>query len=200
MKPLPEAIDQTDVQRVIYKFNAYVSSAYTVDTQTMHLRLPTGSVTSYSQEPAPVSKDGAKLKFGKYSNVAPFSVAPAHVHFEHPGAFATFTNVLREVELSLWGNVAVEEHYEVHHTGAALKQGFSRIDYQMRNAKGSSFERLTASLPQDATDLYYRDIIGNISTSHVRQEKSRVLFEVRTTHRLAAALLCRTHSQLPACG
>jgi oligosaccharyltransferase complex subunit alpha (ribophorin I) len=65
----------------------------------------------------------------------------------------------------------VEEHVDLLHSGAALKDGlFSRVDYQVRAAKGASFRSLTATLPPGAHDVYYRDVIGNISTSHVRDD------------------------------
>lgn len=68
----------------------------------------------------------------------------------------------------------------MRHSGAALKQGFSRIEYQMRNAKAASFNALTATLPKGASDVYYRDIIGNISTSHVRPGRESTLMEIET--------------------
>jgi hypothetical protein len=53
------------------------------------------------------------------------------------------------------------------------------VDYQTKNAKGSSFNNLVAIFPPGASDVYYRDVIGNISTSHVRSEKGRTVLEVR---------------------
>lgn len=94
--------------------------------------------------------------------------------------------MVREVEVSHWGklerlpfncsgymflsiaigNIAVEDIYELKHAGAVLKGGFSRFEYQARRgAPSPSFRSLTASLPAQAHDIYYRDQIGNISTS-----------------------------------
>jgi len=67
----------------------------------------------------------------------------------------------------------------LEHTGALLKGSFSRFEYQRnQNAKGSSFRSITAVLPTQATELYYRDQIGNISTSHVRETEEEIQFEV----------------------
>ena len=38
-------------------------------------------------------------------------------------------------QVSHWGNIAVEEHYQLVHTGAKLKSQFSRLDFQ-RNPIG----------------------------------------------------------------
>jgi len=85
---------------------------------------------------------------------------------------------LKEIEISHWGNIAVEESYYLKHTGAKLKGGFSRYDYQRSNQGVSSFRQINAVLPASATDIYYRDRIGNISTSHVRQSEEGVFVEV----------------------
>lgn len=53
-----------------------------------------------------------------------------------------------------------------------MKGGFSRFDYQMKRGGASpSFRNLVATLPAQATNIYYRDQIGNISTSDVRKTK-----------------------------
>ena len=85
----------------------------------------------------------------------------------------------KEVEISQWGNVAVTEWYEMRHTGAVLTGPFSRFEYQARGneAKGS-FNLLRASLPAVAHGIYYRDYIGNVSTSHVRKAKGETVLEV----------------------
>jgi len=67
----------------------------------------------------------------------------------------------------------------LEHSGARLKGSFSRYEYQRNpNAKGSSFRQIVAVLPPHATDLYYRDQIGNVSTSHVRETEKQIEFEV----------------------
>jgi len=85
---------------------------------------------------------------------------------------------LKEIEISHWGNIAVEESYYLKHTGAKLKGSFSRYDYQRSNQGVSSFRQINALLPASATDIYYRDRIGNISTSHVRPSDDGVHVEV----------------------
>lgn len=76
----------------------------------------------------------------------------------------------KEVEVSHWGSIALEEIYELKHAGAVLKGGFSRFDYQMKRGaqQQTSFRNLIADLPAQANNIYYRDQIGNISTSDIR--------------------------------
>lgn len=62
--------------------------------------------------------------------------------------------------------------------GAILKGPFSRYDFQ-RNSGASAVKSYTTLLPAAAQDLYYRDEIGNISTSNARVEDEFVSLELR---------------------
>lgn len=44
----------------------------------------------------------------------------------------------RVIEVSHWGNIAVEENVDLKHTGAVLKGPFSRYDYQRQPDSGIS--------------------------------------------------------------
>jgi oligosaccharyltransferase complex subunit alpha (ribophorin I) len=78
--------------------------------------------------------------------------------------------------------VAIEEIYELQHSGAKLKGGFSRFDYQMKRMNQSpSFRSLIGYLPAQSSNIYYRDQIGNISTSDIRVNSDGELeLEVQT--------------------
>jgi oligosaccharyltransferase complex subunit alpha (ribophorin I) len=55
---------------------------------------------------------------------------------------------------------------------------FCRIEYQARPyVRGaSSFRTLVARLPPRAHSVYYRDEIGNISTSHLWGDSQKVIY------------------------
>lgn len=123
--PFPAQIAQSETQLVKIGLSPVVASAYAIGKQHTIVRTPSSRIEGYAAEapfalPAP-SKDGSKVKFGPYSDVAAYSAGAAHVHTENNGPFATLASATREVEVSLWGNVAVEEHFELHNSGAALK-------------------------------------------------------------------------------
>lgn len=40
-----------------------------------------------------------------------------------------FTKATRSIEISHWGNINVEEHYEIFNEAAKLKGEFNRVDY-----------------------------------------------------------------------
>jgi oligosaccharyltransferase complex subunit alpha (ribophorin I) len=92
----------------------------------------------------------------------------------------TITRLERTVEISHWGNVAVEETIDITHTGALLKGSFSRYDFQKDGRSGpASVKNYKTILPASATGVYYRDTNGNISTSAMRVLKDSVELDLR---------------------
>nr|CAD7425138.1 unnamed protein product [Timema monikensis] len=86
----------------------------------------------------------------------------------------------RVIEVSHWGNIAVEETIDVKHNGAVLKGPFSRYEYQREAHSGvSSIKSFKTILPAAAADAYYRDEIGNISTSHMKVMSDSVELDLR---------------------
>lgn len=60
------------------------------------------------------------------------------IHFENNAPFLTISSIIRTIEVSHWGNIAVEETIDLRHTGAVLKGPFSRYDYQRQSDSGIS--------------------------------------------------------------
>lgn len=180
LTPFPEEITQKDEQLVVYEDSHVLLSPYTTETQTTKLKLPSGRVESFSAV-EPVSRKGSAITYGPFANVAPFSGEKVRVHFKNHAPFMTVTNLVRELEVSMWGRVSVEEVYDLEHTGAKLKGGFSRYEYTAHSQRGASFYDMEAYLPKDAVNVYYRDQIGNVSTSRLRQTSTRqeLLFQPR---------------------
>nr|CAB3502145.1 unnamed protein product [Digitaria exilis] len=176
LQPFPEEITQAEAQLVVYQDSAHYLSPYPVKSQSLTIRLPGGRVESYTRHPSAKLVD-SELKYGASEDLPPFSYLPVIVHFENNNPFAVAKEVIREIEISHWGNVQITEHYTITHGGAKLKGEFSRIDYQSRPyVRGvSSFRNLIARLPPRAHSIYYRDEIGNISTSHLWSDSKKVV-------------------------
>lgn len=60
------------------------------------------------------------------------------VHYENNAPFLSITNLERVIEVSHWGNIAVEETIDLKHSGATLKGPFSRYEYQRETQSGLS--------------------------------------------------------------
>lgn len=86
----------------------------------MQLKLLSRVVESYAGA-KPVSKSGSTIKYGPYNSIAPFTGGTLSAHFENNSPFLDVLSLTREIEVSHWGNVYVEEWYTVKHMGAQHK-------------------------------------------------------------------------------
>nr|CAG4643152.1 EOG090X04O4 [Ilyocryptus agilis] len=178
LKPHPAEITQKEKQLVQYTGNAYIYSPYKVTSQTTKVLLSSSNVESFTKV-KPSSHSDSTVTYGPYENVAPFSQEKVTVHFENNTPFLSVSSLVRHIEVSHWGNIAVEETLDVYHNGAKLKGSFSRFEYQREQSGVSSVKSFRTLLPELASDVYYRDEIGNISTSNLRYDDDEVVLELR---------------------
>ena len=179
LTPLPSHKLQDDNQLVLYHDNVYILSPYPSSNQRSTFKLQSSHIESYTRKHASVSSD--IVEYGPFTDtLPPFSYQPLSIHYQNNAPFVTMVSMRKEIEVSQWGNVAITEWYEMKHTGAMLTGPFSRFDYQRQMGQApASFNFLRASLPASAEGVYYRDYIGNISTSHVRRGKQETVMEVQ---------------------
>lgn len=167
-------------QLVRFTDNHFFLSPYKTETQKTTVKLASSGIESYTKL-SPSSARGSTLTFGPYKEIQPSSYSPLTVHYSNNKPFAKFSTMNRELEVSHWGSISVEEIYELKHTGAKLQGGFSRFDYQMkRNGPSPSYRSLVGTLPLQANNIYYRDQIGNISTSYIRTGDGELEMEIET--------------------
>ena len=98
----------------------------------------------------------------------PLSKQSIKLHFENNKPFVVFKEVKQTVEVSHWGNIKILTEFKLANEGAQLTGEYNRIDYNPHrpNAGKNALKSLSAELPFHATGVYYRDEVGNISTSN----------------------------------
>ncbi|KAK6028631.1 ribophorin I [Ostertagia ostertagi] len=170
LSPLPEKITQKENQFVVYNGNAHYAAAYPVAQEKTTVKIAS-IYGPYKDQPAFNSTIPPILLIKK----------PIKIHYENNAPFVVATTIERTIEVSHWGNIAVEEYIELVHKGAELKGPFSRLDHQMdrRGRRQPALLHFTTILPASAKDIYYRDEIGNISTSSVRLRADSVEVEIK---------------------
>ncbi|KAH6804900.1 Ribophorin I [Perilla frutescens var. frutescens] len=182
LEPFPAEIAQSDPQLVYYHDSAIILSPYHIVHQATVVKIPSNNVQSFTQV-EPSHRSGTELRYGPYEDRGPYSYSPIIIHFENNHPFAVVEELEREIEISHWGSVQVTEHYKLAHAGAKHRGVFSRVEYQSRPGGSgvSSFKHLLAELPPRVHSVYYRDNIGNISSSRLRtnSKKSELLIEPR---------------------
>ena len=112
-------------------------------TQTTTVTLASSNVESYTKT-KPVSLSDSTITYGPHKNVAPFSSSDLLVHSENNSPMLVVSSLSRLIEVviskkylkvyrfhfqvSMWGNLAVEETIDVVHRGAQLKVTFKLPD------------------------------------------------------------------------
>lgn len=114
--PFPSEIVQSDNQLVKFTGNSYIFSPYTSKTQSTTFTMPNSNIESFSRI-APTNSADQTLTYGPYSDLSPFSHGKVELHFENNGPFLMVAELERTIEVSHWGNVAVEEHVHIKHIG-----------------------------------------------------------------------------------
>jgi oligosaccharyltransferase complex subunit alpha (ribophorin I) len=181
LSPYPSEILQSERQLVVYEGNHYFLSPYQTKTQTTKVKLtPSGTIESFSKL-KPTAQNDRTISYGPYENIAPNSFSQMRIHSENNSPFLTVTKLERNIEVSHWAAIiSVEETIDVKHTGALLKGPFSRYEFQREPTNGiSSIKSWKTKLPATARDIYYRDEIGNISTSNLKSSSNYVIAELR---------------------
>ncbi|KAI8993300.1 Ribophorin I [Pilobolus umbonatus] len=183
IKALPAKLPQIARQFSVYATNSYFISPYFTKEVKTTVVTPTKNIASHKGAGDQSGISGNKVTYGPYHNIPPFSFSMATCHFENPKPLITITELQRDIEISHWGNnIAVEEHYALHNDGASLDKEFNRVQYQMTahiHDQLNVLRELHFTLPASARDVYFRDEIGNVSTSNFRVEKEKAVLDIQ---------------------
>merc|ERR1712154_375743 len=149
---------------------------------------------SYTKPAAEV--EGKKITYGPFKDIEPFDRSESvRFHFQFHAPYLTMTEVVRDIEVSHYGNVRIEESFLLKHDGAKLKGPYEvgmydRYEHIMgsmgSSSDPSSVRSFKASLPSGASNVYYIDRIGNVSTSNFRpgKKKKKSVLEMRPRYPL----------------
>jgi oligosaccharyltransferase complex subunit alpha (ribophorin I) len=116
------------------------------------------------------------------------SVHKLHVHFHNNKPALILKNYEKLIKVAYFRPLLhIQEDFELVHEGAKLKGHFSQIDYKLnayRLSETNTIRKFTSIIPATATDVYYKDIVGNVSTSNLRYERKRAVLELRPRYPL----------------
>ncbi|KAL4511992.1 hypothetical protein ABPG72_012837 [Tetrahymena utriculariae] len=169
--PYPREIRINEDQKILFKDNAYIYTPYFVKTQYTVYKASNIITHTESEKAQKLRKGG--IKFGEFSEIQAFSSYPIEIHSENNTPLIYLTKATKSIDVSHWGNIAVDSSYNLVNEGAYLKGEFGRVDYNKYNPQSGkhALKSLSAELPYHATGVWYRDVIGNISTSNGFRDK-----------------------------
>lgn len=181
LKPYPAEIKQSDRQFVKYEGLQTTLSPYLTKTITTKIKLPPSSRLESFTKASKMTTGSSKIIYGPFKDVQPNQAEPMTIHYENNTPFIAVTHLSRTVEVSPWSrSISVVNEVKVAHVGAKLKGPFSRFEYQRDHSNGvSSVRNFVVDLPKAARDIYFRDGIGNISTSNVRTTSTKTIVGIK---------------------
>ncbi len=188
LRPLPATIEQIEKQYLVYTFSAYAPSAYETIKQKTKLKLPNPDIPDYTRLPGSSGKEdpqkeGSSFTYGPYSNIPAGATEPVRVRYEFTKPINHARLLERDLEVSHWGgNLATEERYWLENKAASLSKHFSRADWakvQYYNPPTAALRELRFPLSGGASDPYFTDEIGNVSTSRFRSNIREASLELK---------------------
>lgn len=182
LTPNPAKITQGEKDRMEYDDTLWVLSPYAIQDQTTTATLPSSNVLAYKPK-SKATKTDTKITWSGLGAAEPWSTKHLKLHFEAGKPFKKVTKLVREIEVSHWGNIYVEESYIIRNDGAQHEGAFSRLKHS-GGQTGNSFQQLKARLPPSAHSLYYRDLIGNVSSSNTRKSFKETVVEINLRYPL----------------
>merc|ERR1712226_1706220 len=155
--PFPTKIKQTQDQFMKYNGNLHHYSPYETKISKISVSMPSTKINSYEPRINGAKRNGRTINYGPFKDLPKNQKIEMNYHFLANIPYLTTHYLLRQIEVSHWGNVNVRDNADVRNIGA----------------------KLVAKLPVHAKNVIYRDAIGNISTSSLSHHKDRVNVELR---------------------
>ena len=154
-------------------------SPYVVKSTYTYVILPSEKTKLIKYTKLNMNQSGEKLIYSLTEELLPFSSKKLNIHYLNNKPLMVFNYARKTFQISHWGNIAVTEEYQIENIGAKLIGEFGRIDYDDGVTGGkNALKKIRAKLPLRAWGLWYRDEIGNVSTSNARREINDVDLEL----------------------
>jgi oligosaccharyltransferase complex subunit alpha (ribophorin I) len=186
MHPYPEEISQVARHSVLYEAALHVASPYPVASEettvvfadpppaeeTEKAKAYASPLLSASPRAGAVAGKGS-IKWGPFSDLGAWapgrSEETLQVRWIRDKPLVYSDRVVREVTVYPWSGVSERLDFRVSNGGAKITGSFSRF-HHLQGGFVKAINDFNVVLPREATDLYYRDEIGNISTSKVTRD------------------------------
>lgn len=154
----PRSVNLFDDQKVL-------ATVYKVPASPYHIKIATCEV-SYG--------DSNKVERFSATNISPLRPSSVSLHFPLNMHFVHSKATTRYIEISHWGNIYFNDQYLLHNRAAKFEGEFSTLDFNKgrKDTGRHAFRSQVVKLPPTAWGLFYRDEIGNITTTSVTKRVS----------------------------
>eukprot|EP01134_Creolimax_fragrantissima_P000007 CFRG0007T1 len=165
--PFPAEIPQHSDQYMKVTFNKYLETPYTVTSQS--ISISADQIVAVDNRPYKPANGVMSLGPFKEIDLKSTQQQSTTLVVKNNAPFLVAEKMVREIAVSHWTRVKIDDILSLKHMGAKLKGFFSRVDYmRARNSAPAVISNWVTILPAEAADFDYRDEVGNISTSTIR--------------------------------
>ena len=179
LEPFPASGMELEAQKILISAPLIVVSPHSIEKQTTVVDF-WGDYLSFSPVSAGKSSAKDKVTFGPFSpkEAKKLENEFIRVHFGFNKPLPLITSVTKTVDISHWGAaVSVNERVSLLNRAAKNDGEFNRLPHIVRKfgqqspyILDHSLFSIDAVLPGNVENIHYRDVIGNISSSHARRE------------------------------
>lgn len=186
LQPLPETIKQSEQQYIKYEGLKTFYSVYPTKSQTTRVKIMAQNMQELNMQDDSTQATEAEggAQYGPFGPKESFDVEPIVLRYDYPLPIPRVDSLKRDIWISHVSNsISIEESYNLTNAGAKLDGSFSRTDFMSHHGKPSSASasiiELPFTLPLYSEDVYFTDLVGNVSTSHFRGGSEVSLLELR---------------------
>lgn len=170
LHPFPTTVVAFEIPHFRFHDRVHWHSPYPTRAQTTALALPADEVREHHGLLEPFAQDGKRFVLGPYTQVPPEGTESFGVWFANRKALLVADSYVRSYYVEPRGRMHAKEEFQLRHAGVPHKGEWSRVDYARPG--GSKYVAVAAdvwaNLPPDATDVRYKDLIGNVTSSRLK--------------------------------
>lgn len=184
----PSVAAQNEKQYLSYSTSQYILSAYDTAKEKTKIQFENKEIPDFTMiDKADPIRAGTVITYGPYEGLkAGETGKTVTVRYEYTHPIIRTTRLERDIEVSHWGgNLATEERYWMENRGAKLTGQFSRAQWAHTvyyNPPTIAIKSLNLPLNPGAKDVYYRDDIGNVTTSKYRSNAKEYVLELKARY------------------
>lgn len=149
----PKTTDLFDSQKVLVTIFKMPASPYRIENAVSDL----------------IYGDTKRTENFQGKDLPPYTATSTRLHFPLNIHFVHSSTTTRYIEISHWGNIYFKDQYLLHNRASKFRGEFSTLDFNKHKQETgrNAFRSARIRLPSNAWGLFYRDEIGNITTSAV---------------------------------
>ncbi len=190
LKPYPAELSLEEKGTLYFEGSVYPLSAYDQENTLTTIKVRDQNAKQViidngkSSEPSLFGRiNNGFLIYGPYDSVDAFSTSKFGVLYSHNYPLTHVTKLERDIWVSHWGaSLSIEERYQLTNHAAKLKGTFSRLDWTRNlptTAQSSVISAIEVQLTESAREIYYTDLVGNVSTSRVAQRGAVKILQLK---------------------